>query len=94
MVPAQLLARAVTVLANTPPESFDFGDEFLTGHEFEISVQVASDSTAEYPTPRFNYSAFRRPFMSAYAVSISLTRAGASTARSGLYTRSRMAIMQ
>lgn len=44
MVPAQIVARAVTMLAYALPEPLHFGDELVTRHAFEISVHFASDS--------------------------------------------------
>lgn len=38
MVPAQFMARAVTVIANALPQSLHFCDELIARHAFEISV--------------------------------------------------------
>ncbi len=40
MVPAKVLAGAVAVLANAGAEFFDFGQQFLAGHGFEVFVHV------------------------------------------------------
>jgi hypothetical protein len=47
MVPAELVARAITMIANPLPQPLHFGDELVTRHAFKISVHRASVSTLE-----------------------------------------------